>query len=78
MGDIKPASTTRCQVDITPEHGPFVLGPPPREARCENKPVVILVEKDGDGYMAVCASCLVVAEEQEQLDSCIRVELTDG
>jgi hypothetical protein len=72
---IAPISTTQCQVEITPSHGPFILGPKPRPYRCKNKPMSILSEKEpGDdgqrGRMSVCRACLDVAKEQGVLQTC--------
>lgn len=77
---IAPTSTAQCQVEITPAHGPFVLGPPPKPARCTNKPVAILVEKtpgdDGEkGRMSVCSHCLEAAKEKNVLATCDVIEM---
>lgn len=69
-----PPDKERCQADV-PGNGPFTLGGKignPKNGyrvRCENKPVVIVVEKrpgsDGQrGSMSLCAKCLVALHEQ--------------
>lgn len=67
--DLIPADRNRCQVEITPAHGAFVLGPRPKPEQCTNKPAFIATEnnpgQDGQrGSMSVCARCLIEFQKQ--------------
>lgn len=79
MTDLIPPDPKQCQVMIRPAHGPFVLGPKPKYARCTNKPEWLAVEvvpddKDGQcGSMSVCNSCAQVMMKDPTLRA--RVEL---
>lgn len=64
-----PADKKRCQAEITPAYNAFTIGDVRKAVRCENKPVVIITEKepgaDGQkGSMSLCKECLKEAEKQ--------------
>lgn len=74
-----PPDYNRCQCEITEAHGPFVLGPKPRPARCHNEPVYIAVEtipgRDGRcGAMSLCLSCAKVMLDDENLAKRVQLQ----
>lgn len=69
---LTPPDFERCQCEIRPAHGPFVLGPRPPYSRCERRPVWLAVEtKPGEdglhGSMTLCQSCAEVMLESADL-----------
>lgn len=78
MTELTPPDRKRCQA-LVPGNGPFTMGGKigdPRDGyrvRCENKPVVIAVERkpgpDGlRGSMSLCAECRDAFHRQMGLD----------
>ncbi len=71
--ELIPADIKRCQAEMQPAHGAFVLGPRPPMRRCEAAPVTIATETkagaDGQvGSMSLCSECLAVFLKQTPKD----------
>ncbi len=79
MTKLTPPDMKQCQAEIRPAHGPFVLGPRPRFARCASAPVFLAVEirpgADGmHGSMSLCLPCAKVMLEDADLRARVQLQ----
>ena len=79
MAELTPPDYERCQCEIRPGHGPFRLGPRPKPARCESKPVFIAVEvvagADGlRGAMSLCLECTKIMLDDADLRARVQLQ----
>lgn len=79
MTKLTPPDYTQCQAEIRPAHGPFVLGPRPRYARCTAAPAFLAVEvvagADGQhGSMSLCLDCSKVMLDDADLRKRVQLQ----